>query len=158
MTEEPNTADMCPEHLMELEAGEDADYWIHALDKIEEWIRGPVTDEPAGDLQSLAYNARDEARREYARFAVEAEAAKLVADGHPRDEQAEANLEITRRIMHADALANARAIFEDLPEGLLETVLKRVDKWLIIDALDTATTEASEEAERYKREARLSAD
>jgi hypothetical protein len=156
--EEPT---LCPEHLMELEAGEDAAYWIRVLDKVDEWIRGVVADEPAGDLQRLAYNMRDEARRKYARASREHLAAKLVADA-PRGEgqsvSPEANEELSARIMHADALANARTIFEDLPEGLLETVLKGVDKWLIIDALDTATTEASEEAERYKREARLSAD
>ena len=57
-----------------------------------------------------------------------------MADESPGDkseEELEASRELAKRIMHADVLGNARTIFEDLPEGMLETVLKRVNKWLM---------------------------
>jgi hypothetical protein len=84
---------------------------------------------------------------------VEVEASRILAGAGPDDSPIAPgpNAQLTRHIMHADALASARTILEDLPEGILERIEKGVNRWLIVDALDTAATAASEEAMRYKQ-------
>jgi hypothetical protein len=109
-----------------------------------------VSEAKDDDLQRLAFNMRDEARRDYARLTIEAHAAGLVADGHSKGTP-ETNLELARHIARAAALNDARSVFEDFPEELL----KVRDRWLVVDALETAAGEASEEVSRYKRSAGL---
>lgn len=143
----------CPEHLMAIEASDEVNGWRSDLDIIDEWIRGPVSEVPSGGLERLARNMLDEARREYARVSIEADAAYRVADARPDDvpTSQEAQLEISRRIVHADALNDARRVFEDFPEELL----KVRDKWLVVDALADAVGDASDEVNRFKRERKL---
>ncbi len=143
----------CDEHARVYEIGKEVDGWHCALDHLEDWIKGPVSTDDYGHLERLALNMRDEARREYARAHALAEAAKLVARQGPPEEgepslTLEQSEELIRRIIRADSFANARALLEDLPAESIGNY----DRWLIVDALANATTTASEEAARYKRE------
>ena len=74
---------LCPEHALLVRASEKKDSWWLALDAIEEWVHGPVSEDPYGHLDRLATNTRDEARREYARAAAEAYVARVVAQHGP---------------------------------------------------------------------------
>ncbi len=150
---------LCPEHARVVELNDEMEDWYRNLLTITEWVEGPVRDTGDEDLQRLAYNARDEARREYGRLAVRAHAARLVADQGPPEpgeitltlNQAE---ELARRIMRADALNDARTTLEDLDED----VLRLRDKWATIDALALAATDANEDVGRYKEEIGLPAE
>ncbi len=56
--------------------------------------------------------------------------------------------ELTRRIVGADGLNDARTVLEDAPEE----VLGRRNRWAMVDALVGAASAANEEVIRYKRE------
>lgn len=141
----------CQEHARLYEIGEEEDGWYHALDALEEFVRGPVSEDPYGELERLALNMRDEARREYADARARAEAARMVAEHGPPEpgepaltlEQAQ---ELTRLIVRADSFVNARTVLEDAPED----VLGLFDRWVIVNALAGAADEANEEASRYR--------
>ncbi|MBA3475009.1 MAG: hypothetical protein H0T57_17605 [Rubrobacter sp.] len=155
---EPRFADeeeptLCAEHARLVGLSDEMEDWYRTLFTITEWIEGPVRKARDEDLERLAFNARDEARREYGSLAVRAYAANLVAEQGPPEpgevplffEQEE---ELARLIMRADALNDARRVLEDLDEDSL----KLRDKWATIDALATSAADASEEVSRYRKE------
>jgi hypothetical protein len=144
---------LCAEHARVVEINDEMECWYRSLLTITEWVEGPVAEARDADLERIASNARDEARREYGRLAVRARAAGMVADpGPPEPGEVTLSLEqeeeIVRRMMRADALNDARRVLEDLSED----VLKLRDKWATIDALALAADDANEEVSRYKED------
>lgn len=148
--EEPT---LCAEHAHLCRLTDEQDAWNYALDNIEEWMRGPVSEDPYGHLDRLVTNMRDEARREYARGAAAVRAAEIVAEQGPPEEgepvlTLEQSEKLARILTRTDSFVNARTLVEDAPEEVLE----QRDRWAIVDALEMAAVEAGEEFERYKEE------
>jgi hypothetical protein len=144
---------LCPEHAKVVAENDNLSDWWENLRAIDQWIRESVIKTGNSDLERIAFNARDEARREYGRIAIRARAARMVADRGPLKpgevplfyEQEE---EIARLYMREEAFNNARSVLEDLSE---DTLFIR-DKWATIDALASAADEAAQEAHRYQEE------
>jgi hypothetical protein len=110
---------LCAEHARMVGLNDEMEQWYMDLCAIEEWIKGPVREARGEDLERIAFNARDEARREYGSLAVRAYAAQMVADpGPPESGEVTLSLEqeeeIARRIMRADANEEVSRYKEEL--------------------------------------------
>lgn len=142
---------LCHEHAAVVEANDGMQDWYMNLQAIDEWIKGPVAETKDADLERLAYNMRDESRREYGALAVRAHAAGMVADRGPI-EPGEASLsleqeeELARFLGREEALNNVRSVLEDADED----DFKLRDKWAAVDVLALAAEETHEEATRFR--------
>jgi hypothetical protein len=143
----------CDEHARLCELAEEVDAWHCALDMVEEWIRGPVSEDYYGELERLALKMQDEIRLEYAHASAKAYAARLVVDqGPPKDGESRLTLEqsekLARLIIHADSFVDARTALEDAPKE----VLGSHDRWIMVNALAAAAQTAGEAVSSYKQE------
>jgi hypothetical protein len=117
---------------------------------MQDWIAGPVKASEDDDLKSYAYTMRDKAEEDLWPAMVAQKAASLIA-GQRQDEKPLAPEQAQRLavlLLRCDALSDARAILEGLPEEAFGTS----DRWAITAALMIMSEEANAEASRYKRE------
>ena len=144
---------LCAEHARLVELNDDLAGWYRNLETIDAWIKGPVAEVGDDDLTTLAYNVRDEARREYATLAIRVRAAEMVADRGPLEpgevpaflEQEE---ELAAALAREAALTNARTILEDADED----DARITDRWATVDALADAADAAHAEVGRLRGE------
>jgi hypothetical protein len=144
---------LCAEHHRVVDENDDLERAYRRLQAIDQWVKGPVAEAGDEDLERIAFNARDEARREYGRIAVRAHAASMVAERGPLEAGGVAlsygqEEEIARCMMREEAFNAARSVLEDVDED----AVRLRDKWATIDALALAADDAAEEVHGYLEE------
>jgi hypothetical protein len=115
-----------------------------------EWKAGPVKASRDDDPEQYAYAMRDKAEDDLRPAEVAQRAALLIAERRQGEaplapEQARYHAEL---LLRADALSDARALLEGLPEEAFGTAVR----WQITAWLKLMSEESAAEALRYKRE------
>jgi hypothetical protein len=153
----PEGPKVCAEHKLVYDLEDEAEGYLESLQGLHEWIReGPEKDR-TDRLRDVAYGQRDELERLYLGARIKADAARMVADqdqGETPRLDLEMAQEIARTLICAEALVNARATLEDLPD---EVVPPGLDRFATCAALMTFEAKADEAAEREIAEGRRTA-
>jgi hypothetical protein len=140
----------CAEHAELIRSTIERDELFPTLYTMHEWIAGAVKESENTDLERYAFTMRDKAEEDLWPAMVAQKAASLIA-GQRQDEKPLAPEQAQRLavlLLRCDALSDARAILEGLPEEAFGTS----DRWAITAALMIMSEEANAEASRYKRE------
>jgi hypothetical protein len=148
--DEDGPPELCAEHAERIRRMEERDNLFTTLYSMQEWMAGAVKESRDPDLERYAYTMRDKAEEDLWPAMVAATAALLIAS-QSQDEKPLAPEQAERLavlLLRSDALNNARAILEDLPE---KTFVAHV-RWEIVAPLKLMGEEVNEEVSRYKRE------